>query len=201
VIFDGEPPGGATPAVTVFAGSGSHGGMAGPRTPVGADGRFTLRVLPGPWHFAAFTTSRWMPKRLTYRGRAVPLDVPVEVDAEPGARLEIVLTSQLTVVTGTASDAEGQPVLDYHVVAFPAASGPRTTHNWRTRTERADAQGRFRLEGLLPGEYLLAALADYEPDEQPIDDELLDALRAVATPLRLGEGATEALSLKISPAP
>jgi protocatechuate 3,4-dioxygenase beta subunit len=201
VLFDGEPPGGGTPAVTVFAASGTHGEMGGPRTPVGADGRFTLRMLPGPWRFAAFTPGRWMPKRLTFRGRAVPLDAAVEVDTEPGARLEIVLTSQLTVVTGTASDAEGNPVLDYHVVVFPAAPGPPPAQSWRTRTERADAQGRFRLEGLLPGEYLVAALADYEPNEQPIDEELLDTVRPGAARLRLGEGATESVSLKVSPAP
>lgn len=201
VLFDGEPPGGASPAVTVFAASGTHGEMSGPRTQVGADGRFTLQMLPGPWRFAAWTTSRWMPKRLTFRGRSVPLDAAVEVDTEPGARLEIVLTSQLTVVTGTASDADGKPLLDYHAVVFPAATGPAPTQSWRTRIERPDTQGRFRLEGLLPGEYLVAAIADYEPNEQPVDDELLESLRPDATRVTIGEGSTETIALKVSPAP
>ena len=201
VLFDGDPPSGAVPAATVFATSATPGEMDGPRAPVGADGRFTLRMLPGAWRFVAWSTDKWMPKRMTFRGRAVALDAPVDVDAEPGGRLEIVLTSQVTVVTGTAADADGKPMLDYHVVAFPARRDgpPAAVH--RTRAEPADAQGRFRLEGLLPGEYFVAALADYEPNEQPIDDELLESLRPGATLVRIGEGATETIALKISTAP
>jgi hypothetical protein len=201
ILFDGDPTAEGRPAVTIFAASNTRGGEMGPRTQAGADGRFTLRVRPGSWRVHAVTAGRWMEKRRTFRGRAVPLDALVEVDGEPGARLEILLTSQLTAITGTASDTDGQPLRDYHVIAFPAAGGDIASAGFRLRQERADAQGRFRVEALPPGDYLVAALADHDPQQQPLDDELLDSLRAGATRVRLGEGATEAVSLKVSPAP
>lgn len=201
ILLDGDPPAESRPAVTIFASSTTRGGEMGPRTQAGADGRFTLRMRPGSWRLHAVTAGRWMEKRRTFRGRTVPLDALVEVDGEPGARLEILLTSQLTAITGTASDADGQPLRDYHVVAFPAAGGDIASAGLRLRQERADAQGRFRIEALPPGDYLVAALADHDPQQQAIDDEILDSLRAGATRVRLGDGATETVSLKVSPAP
>ena len=201
ILFDGDPPAEGRPAVTIFASSNTRGGEMGPRTQAGADGRFTLRMRPGSWRLHAVTAGRWMEKRRTFRGRALPLDALVEVDGEPGARLDIVLTSQLTAITGTASDADGQPLRDYHVVAFPAGGGDIASAGFRLRQERADAQGRFRIEALPPGDYLVAALADHDPQQQPLDDELLDSLRAGATRVRLGDGATETVPLKVSPAP
>jgi protocatechuate 3,4-dioxygenase beta subunit len=202
VVFEGQPPAGSLPTATIFATASSAHGEMGPRTQIGADGRFTLRMLPGAWRFHALTARGWMPKRLSYRGRTLAPDAVVEVDTETGARIDILMTSQLTVVTGTASDAAGAPLLDYHAVVFPAepaGGGPQS--GIRTRAERADAQGRFRLEALLPGEYLVAAVADFEPGEQALDDELLDSLRAGATPIRLGEGETAMVTLKVSPVP
>ena len=142
-----------------------------------------------------------MIKRLTFRGTAVDPDTPVEVTGEPGGRLEVLLTSQLTAVTGTASDASGAPVLEYHAVAFPAertdpAHGPRQ----RTHLDTSDAQGRFRIERLPPGDYLVAAVVDVEPSEA-VSDDTLESVRASATTVRVREGQTETVALKLPPLP
>ena len=90
----------------------------------------------------------------------------MEVTSEPDGRLEVLLTSQLTAVTGTVSDAAGAPVLDYHAIVFPAEqTEPAHGRRHRTRQETSDAQGRFRIEGLPPGDYLVAAVVDVEPHE------------------------------------
>jgi len=68
------------------------------------------------------------------------------------------------------------------------------------RVVRADTQGRVRIEALPPGEYLVAAMADYDPEE-PLDEELLEALRPAATLVRLGEGEIETVVLKLAPLP
>lgn len=194
VLFEGEPPRGGAAAVTVFA-TRKVAGQIGPRAIVGPDGRFTLRVLPGAWRMMAWSPG-WMPKRLTFRGRvAEDAFAPIDVDAEPGARLDLLLTSQVTVITGTASDADGKLHLDYHVVIFPAERDDASDVRG-PRVERADPQGRFRLEAMPPGEYLVAAIADYDP-EQPVDEELLDMLRPAATLVRLGEGRTETMTVKL----
>jgi protocatechuate 3,4-dioxygenase beta subunit len=195
VLFEGSPPPGGGSPVSVFA-AREAAGETGPRTTVGADGRFTLRVLPGPWRIVAWSPG-WMPKRLTFRGRvAEDAFAPIEVDAEPGARLELVLTSKVPVVTGTVSDGDGKPQMDYHVVIFPAERPAPSMARREPHVERPDKWGRFRVDALPPGEYLIAAIADYDAQES-LDDELLDALRPAATPVHLAEGRIETVALKL----
>ena len=119
VIFEGASANpDLTPRISATPSLGSMHGEA-TATPVDAAGRFTLPLRPGSWRFTAWTPPGWMIKRITFRGATIEPDDPVEVTSEPGARLEILLTSQLTVMTGTASDASGAPVADYHAVVFP----------------------------------------------------------------------------------
>ena len=199
VVFEGGAPKGDVLG-SVFA-SSAHGNMTGEiRRPVGPDGRFTLRLRPGTWRFGAWTPPGWMIKRLTFRGTAVDEDTQVEVTSE-GGRLEVLLTSQLTAVTGTVSDTSGAPVLDYHAIVFPAErTDPAFGRRHRTRQERSDAQGRFRIEGLPPGDYLVAALVDVEPNEE-MSDDTIETVRESATPVRVREGQTETVALKLPPLP
>ena len=130
---------------------------------MGPDGRFTLRLRPGTWRFSAWTPPGWMIKRLTFRGTAVDEDDAGGGHQRTGARLEVLLTSQLTAVTGAVSDASGAPVLDYHAIVFPAErADPARGRRDRTRLDTSDAQGRFRVEALPPGDYLVAAVVDVD---------------------------------------
>ena len=165
------------------------------------DGRFTLRLRPGTWRFSAWTPPGWMIKRLTFRGTAVDEDDASGGHERRQARLEVLLTSQLTAVTGTVSDASGAPVLDYHAIVFPAErADPAHGRRHRTRLDTSDAQGRFRLEGLPPGDYLVAALVDVDPGEA-VSDDTVDSVRESATPVRVREGQTETVALKLPPLP
>ena len=180
VVFEGGTPKGAV--LGSVSASNTHGDMIGDdvSSPVGHDGRFTLRLRPGTWRFSAWAPPGWMIKRLTFRGTAVDEDDPVEVTSE-GGRLEVLLTSQLTAVTGTVSDASGAPVLDYHAIVFPAERpDPPHGRRHRTRLDTSDAQGRFRIEGLPPGDYLVAAVVDVDPGEA-VSDDTLEAVRESAT--------------------
>ena len=172
----------------------------GVRNPVGPDGRFTLRLRPGTWRFSPRTPPGWMVKRLTFRGTAVDPDAPVEVSGEPGGRLEVLLTSQLTAVTGTVSDASGAPVLEYHAIVFPAERpDPPHGRRHRTRLGTSDA-GPVPLDRLPPGDYLVAAVVDVDPGEA-VSDDTIDSVRESATPVRVREGQTETVALKLPPLP
>jgi hypothetical protein len=199
VVFEGGTPS-STALGSVFA-NNTQGDMEGQvRSPVGPDGRFTLRLRPGAWRFSASTPPGWMIKRLTVRGTAVDEDAAVEVTSE-GGRLEVLLTSQLTAVTGTVSDASGAPVVDYHAIVFPAERpDPAHGRRHRPRLDTSDAHGRFRIEGLPPGDYLVAAVVDVEPGEA-VSDDTLDSVRESATPVRVREGQTETVALKLPPLP
>jgi carboxypeptidase family protein len=199
VVFEGgTPKGGVLGSVSA---SNTQGDVTGAvRSPVGQDGRFTLRLRPGTWRFGAWTPPGWMIKRLTFRGAAVDEDDPVDVTSE-GGRLEVLLTSQLTAVTGTVSDASGAPVLDYHAIVFPAErTHPAHGRRHRTRLDTSDAQGRFWLEGLPPGDYLVAAVVDIDPGEA-VSDDTVDSVRESATAVRVREGQTETVALKLPPLP
>ena len=199
VHFEGEPPSGGPAAVSLLATAASGPQDGSSRTQVGPDGRFTLPLQAGSWRISAWAPSGWMMKRLQFAGRAIDLDAPVEITGEPGARLDVLLTSQLTAVTGTVSDADGKPLVNYHAVIFPAdQTAPRWDHHMRF--ERADAQGRFRVEALPPGNYLVAAIDDIEPNEA-FDEDMLAALRPGAVRVRIREGQTETVALKLAPVP
>jgi protocatechuate 3,4-dioxygenase beta subunit len=199
VHFEGEPPAGGPSAISILAWTAAEHTHDTVRAQVGANGRFTLQAQPGSWRFAALAPRGWMVKRLLFRGKALDPGDAVELTGEPDARLDVLMTSQLTVVTGTASDPDGAPLLDYHVVMFPADE-----KDWpgdhRMRLERADAQGRFRLEGAFPGDYWVAAASDIEPNEG-FDEEMLAALRPGATRVRVRDGQTETVALKLAPLP
>jgi protocatechuate 3,4-dioxygenase beta subunit len=199
VHFEGEPPSGGAAAVSILASGLPENTGAATRTQVSADGHFTAQVPAGTWRFTAWAPGGWMVKRLQFRGRAIEPGAPVDVTGEPDARLDVLLTSQLTVVTGTASDTKGAPLVHYHAVIFPAE---HKDQRWgdRTRIERADAQGRFRVEGLLPGDYLMAAVDDLEPGDA-FDEEVLAALRPGATRVRVRHGQTESVALRLAPIP
>ena len=112
------------------------------------------------------------------------------------------MTAQLTVVTGTARDAHDLPQRDYHAVIFPADREREGTARYanRPRLERADGDGRFRFEGLLPGAYLVAAIADFDAEES-LDDELIESLRPTATPVRVTRDPIAPLTLKVASLP
>jgi hypothetical protein len=202
VQLDGAAP----PAGTVFvsaAAAGQPESMIGDaRVPVGADGRFTLRVRPGRWQIAPVTTSKWMPLRTTFRGRSVEPLTPLDVTGDPAERLDLALTAHLTVVTGTARGANDAPLRDYHAIIFPAEREREGASRYadRPRVERADSEGRFTFEGLLPGVYLVAAIADFDI-EDPLDDELIETLRPTATPVRVTHDPIAPLNLKLTPLP
>jgi hypothetical protein len=199
VTIEGETSPALPTAVTIAASLSTGENDGHTMAPVGPDGRFTLRLRPGSWRIAPLTGTGWMPKRLAFRGRSVDLDAPIEITGEPGARLDVLLTTQVTIVTGTASDSTGAPLLDYHVAIFPAESKGRGRAR-RFDIERADAQGRFRVPALLPGEYLAVALADFDQQEG-LDEDAIEALKPGATPVRVREGQTETVTLKVAKQP
>ena len=72
----------------------------------------------------------------------------------------------------------------------------RTFPSRYVRTVRADAEGRFRIEGLPPERYLAAAI-DYLEDGGEQNRQLLERLRSRATGFTLGEGEQRSIQLDV----
>ena len=198
VIFETGRP--ATPPQVNVVASMSDGMLGSAHAQPDADGRFTLRVRPGDWRLTAWVPDEWMVQRLEFRGREIDPDGDIAITSEPGGRVDVVLTNRLTLITGTVRDRDDKPARDSHVVVFPKDEALMSRSSFRRmRIERAGPDGRFRVTGLPPGDYLAVAVDDFNP-EQGMDGDALDAWRAVATPVSVS-AQPETLALTLSTIP
>lgn len=168
----------------------------------GENGRLTLDVPPGTWRLSAHAAPPWRVKRLAYRGREVEPGDEVELTAEPGGRIEAVFTTNKgSVVTGGVKDGSGKPVSDYIAFILPAEGDLANRIGFgRFQIARPDQQGRFRAEGLRPGEYVAIAVEDLEMEEM-FEPDVLDGLRKGGSPFRLREGENPVLDLTLTSLP
>ncbi|MCL6480480.1 MAG: carboxypeptidase-like regulatory domain-containing protein, partial [Firmicutes bacterium] len=137
-----------------FTGGGS--------TRIGADGSFTIRILPGLTFdvTVAGLPAGYYLKSVQYGSQEV-LDTGFDPAMAPAAQLEIVLSPNGGGVEGRVLDAELLPLAGVTVVLAPE---PNRRHLLRLfQTTTTDSQGRYVLSGIAPGTYKLFAFDDLEP--------------------------------------
>jgi hypothetical protein len=169
------------------------------RADVQSDGSFELVVFPGARALRVTSVpDGWQLKRALLGGEDVT-DTGFEVKpGQPLPSLRIVLTSQVTEIAGTVADARGDAVRDFTVVIFPEDRALWDVPSDRyLRWARSGKDGRYRAEGLPPGDYLAVAAESIE-DPRTTGPEGLEALRAAATAVRLGDGERKVVPLKLS---
>jgi hypothetical protein len=141
-------------------------------------------VLPNGWHL----------RGVYLDGSEVTDEVFTFTGNEVVSGIEIVLTTEAAEVSGTIAGADGQPCGTCTAVVF-AEDPARWRHPSRfIHAGRPDQQDVFRLRGLPPEQYLVAAVEDVE-DGEWLDPEFLDRLRSRAErlDLRTARGATVSL--------
>jgi len=108
----------------------------------------------------------------------------------------VILTTEKTVLTGRALDADGKPVSDYTVIVFP--DEPSHWQSWSRymQTARPDQSGEFLVQGLPPGRYLAAAVRSVQQYEW-FDKAYLERLRPLASEVTLEMNRTATASLKV----
>jgi hypothetical protein len=184
---------------------------AGYRAAVDAAGRITSNEIPPGKYvfvFLAFANDRQaMPGWETIGGTIDGRDVsnfPFELRGDV-TNLVMTLTDHPSEITGTARDAQGRADANAAVLMFPAnranwvdfGTSPRLI-----RQVRASEVGEFRIRGVPPGEYFVAAV----PDEDALDWENPDVLAVVSrtatrVTIALGEKKTAALTTTPIPRP
>jgi hypothetical protein len=134
------------------------GALQGLRTPIGA----------------------WWLKSLVIGGREAldsPLDLRRSVDDAVAT-----FADRASEVSGTVKDAQGNPVSDHVIVVFSADRSTWFFNSRRVAGVRADAQGRYAVRNLPPGDYRIVASPDVEPGEwfdPAVHERLLPAATAV----------------------
>jgi hypothetical protein len=118
----------------------------------------------------------WQLKSATWRGREL-LDVPIEIrPSEDLTDLVVTFTDQSSEVSGAMLDNTGRPVSEYYVFLFSTDKAQWFQGSRRMRQPtRPASDGKYRLSGLAPGEYYVAALTDFEPTTFTMTSEQLIA--------------------------
>lgn len=144
-------------------------------------GRHCLRVVGLP--------PGWMIKGIFRSGRDIT-DVPFDLyGGEQVGDVEVVLTDRITSVTGRVIDDGCLATRDCVVVIFAVAASRWSQGERALQASLLEADGRFRIERLAPGEYLAVAV-DLPAFGQLVDPELLERLRPVATRIIVSETTT-----------
>jgi hypothetical protein len=125
-------------------------------------------------------------------------DVPTEFREEDSTRLQVVLTTRASELTGTITNDKGEPVANCNVVLFGEDKAGWFPWSIRFRTVRPDRDGRFSIKGLRSGRYYLIALPPERSfNAQAVDAATLEPLVKEATALVLGEEEQRRVDLKV----
>jgi hypothetical protein len=166
---------------------------------VAADFTFTLRRLAGELIVRPNGgLNNWFLKAVLLGGRDVT-DVPTEFHAEDSGRLEVLLTTRASEVTGNVTNEQGEPPVNCTVVLFGEDKATWFPSSTRVRVTYAGRDGRFSIKGLRGGRYyVIAAPLNRGLNSRSVDAAALAPLVKDATPLVLGDDEQRVVDLKIT---
>lgn len=192
VVFEGQAPD-AVPTMYIRSqpartGSGSPAGVM-----PGEDWTFELPNLFGPTYVRPDGPEGWHLKAILREGRDIT-DQAVEF-RENGPAVVVVLTRDAAVVAGTVTTAAGLPA-DSLVIVMSEDPALWTERASTTKLVPTSTTGRYRIEGLRAGRYLVVATIREEGPGTSLTPEYFELLAKHATPVTLGDRESKSLDLK-----
>jgi len=171
-----------------------------PPAAVTDDLTFELKAQPGKFRVALVgQVPGWSIRTVRYRGADVT-DSGMEFRPnEDVADIEVEVTNKVTDVSGVVTNGKGEALRDYSVVVFPQDREKWTPNSRYMRMARPDQDGRYKINGLPPGEYRVIAL-DYVDSNEWNSPEFLDSVRPKATSFSINEGESKSVDLRITAA-
>jgi hypothetical protein len=163
--------------------------------PAAADGTFRIdNIWPGDYRVAVLGLPRDIYVKEARLGDADLLDAQLRLTGPQSGTLDIVLSQNVGVIEGVATDAAGQPIPGAQVVLIPS----RRERTELFRPVSADSNGRFAISSIAPGEYVLAAWDAIEPYAF-FDPELLGQAERQGKPVRVGESSRQTMNVTSFP--
>jgi len=156
-------------------------------------------VLPGRYLLSYVESGGFSLEGAEWNGRDL-LAMPLEVDGSKDVTGVVIrLSSKRIALTGSVQDANGAPATTGAVLTFPAS--PALWRNFGLsanlfRTSTIVSDGTFRVDRLVPGEYLIVAVPD-EDRSKWLDAEFLAGVAGFATRIRVEPGATISRNLRM----
>jgi hypothetical protein len=110
------------------------------------------------------------------------MDLPIDVGPRQDlSGLIVTFTDRSTELTGSAPVGGTSPTADLvSIVAFPTDQRFWVPGARRVRVARPDTRGEYRINGLPPGEYLVAVVTNFDPETE-LDAARLNALQSGAS--------------------
>jgi hypothetical protein len=163
---------------------------------VNADGSFRLANIPPGRHALRVRTPKgWAVKSVTLDGRDVVDEIFDVKGTQAISGVEIVLSDRAAGISGVVK-AAGDPG-GTTVIVFPADSARWVPQSRSIVTTQVDGEGRYIVEGLTAGDYLIAAIEDVEQGEW-FDPAFLQAIAGNAERISLNEGSRETKDLRLT---
>jgi hypothetical protein len=116
---------------------------------------------------------------------------------EPDKVLEIVLAKNAGSLAGRVEDERKQPAAGVFVTLVPNIQTARLYRTDMYKTTTTDAEGKFEVKSLPPGEYKLFALEGFEKDAW-LDPEFFKPYEERGMAITVGEGKLFALETPLS---
>jgi len=186
--------------------SGGGSGAPPPTTGVQPDGTFRIEGLPPDRYQVGATwpgmrsgdgTTGWWITSIRVDDRELG-DAPIGVD--PNANVggvTLTFSDRIGTIEGTLTDEAGRPAPEYFVLAFPVDRASWTTVSRRiVPPARPGTDGRYRLTGLLAGDYYLAVVTTMDADDGS-DPAFLEAILPGAIRVTVGQGERRRQDLRI----
>ena len=175
-----------------------------PSAPVEADGSFTLKgVTPGRYLVYSYIpggspTPHWTLKSARV-GEVDAADVAFEVEpSRDTPDIIVTFTDKAAELSGRLVDQFDKPSSQFSIMLFPADKAMWSQRSRRIRQPvRTGLDGTFKFTQLVPGEYLLAALPDFDFNDI-YKPEYLEQVAASAMKITIGEGEKKVQNLKIA---
>jgi Carboxypeptidase regulatory-like domain len=203
VVFEGDgPPVQALTIATTRAdldqtpGSGAQGD-------VGPDLRFAMTGIRGPRRLTlARTPSGWMLKSVIAKGVDVTdVALPFGAPDQSLVDVQIVMTSQVTELSGTVVDARGDVAADYTLLVFPVDRDRWYPGSRFFRRAAPASAGNFSVRGLPPSDYFVAAVSGWDVLKDGADawqdPEFLESIALRAARATLTDGGRLAINAKL----
>ncbi len=159
---------------------------------IDADGTFRFDgVGPGSYRLSVSLPppdGTWMMASVTLGGEDL---LTSTVNVAPGQSIGPIVataTDRITAISGRLLDQAGHPMPDFYVLAYPVNRNLWTIGGeWLPPPARPGSDGNYRITGLLPGEYYLAAVTQMQPEDRT-DPAFLDLLVPASLKITMGPG-------------
>ena len=163
---------------------------------VSPDLTFTLKGMMGELMLRAGAQNQFL-KAVMLSGEDIT-DTPREF--KTGDRVTIVLTSRASTLEGNVTDARGEPSTEAALILFSEDKAAWRLNSFKTRRSGTDQSGHYKITGLMPGRYFVAALPRERMNgfSNGADTALFEQLAKEATSLVIGEDEQRQVDLKVA---